>query len=106
MGGFYPIALYAKIENSCKISQALKTSGGGGHLLQNLPILIQNFYYPYICNYELDGANISAAVRYFLKFGVWHICINSEGQICKNPERKICKNSEVKICKKSEGLMV
>ena len=39
-GGFYTIAFYAKIENSCKISQALKTSGGVGHLLQNLAILI------------------------------------------------------------------
>ena len=51
------------------------------------------------------GANISTAIRYFLKFGVWHISVNSEGQICKNPERKICKNYEIQIYKNSEGLI-
>ena len=33
-----------KIKNSCKISLALKKCGsGGGHLLQNSPILMLNF---------------------------------------------------------------
>ena len=49
------------------------------------------------------GANISTAIRYFLKFGVWHISVNSEGQICKNPERKICAKSEGPICENSES---
>ena len=39
---FYPIALYAKIENSCKIWKALKKCVNRENLLHNSPILLQN----------------------------------------------------------------
>ena len=39
-GGGLPKCFNAKIENSYKISQAIKKCESGGHLLQNSPILM------------------------------------------------------------------